>query len=288
MMPLPGRWLSASLIRSGAETVLFDCGEGTQIAWRASGWPFRPTGTILLSHVDADHVAGLPGVLFQIALSGRTEPVTIYGPARTHEIVTHLVSLIGWLPYELRVSQLDGGATLELFDELRLTTLAVQHGKPCLAYRLDLPRAPRFDPARARELGVPLEDWKRLQRGESVGEVRPQAVTGPPRRGLRLALVTDTRYFDDLVPFVQESDLLICESMYPSDEEIERAAERGHMTATQAARLARAAGVRRLWLTHLSPSVEDPEAVRAAAASIFPEAELGRPGETLTLRFPDN
>jgi ribonuclease Z len=285
MMPLPGRWLSACLLRTGGETLLFDCGEGTQIAWRAGGWPFKSTGTILLSHVDADHVAGLPGVLFQIAHSGRTDPVTIYGPERTHEIVSHLVTLIGWLPYELRVAQVAGGATLELPGGLRLSTLDVQHGKPCLAYTLDLPRAPRFDPQRARALGVPVQEWKRLQRGEAVGDVRPEDVTGPPRRGLKVALVTDTRYFDELVPFVAGSDLLVCEAMYPGDDEIERAVQRGHMTATQAARLARAANVRRLWLTHLSPSVENPDDARAAAASIFPSAQLGQPGETVTLRF---
>src|SRR5688572_23554555 len=109
MMPLPGRPLSACLVRIGGSTILFDCGEGTQVSWRVSGWPYRPTGTILLSHVHADHVAGLPGVLFQIAHSGRTEPVTIYGPAPTPDIVQHLLTIVGRLPYELRVATLEGG-----------------------------------------------------------------------------------------------------------------------------------------------------------------------------------
>src|SRR5437763_1096923 len=87
MMPLPERPLWACLRRVGGETILFSCGEGARRNWRRAGWPCRPTGTILRSHLHADHIAGLPGILFQIAHSGRTEPVTIYGPENTFEIV---------------------------------------------------------------------------------------------------------------------------------------------------------------------------------------------------------
>lgn len=287
MMPLPERPLSACLLRTGGQTILFDCGEGTQVNWRASGWPYRPTGTILLSHLHADHVAGLPGVLFQIAHSGRTEPVTIYGPTMTHEIVHHLVSIVGRLPYELRVVVLDGGTSLPLDDDITLSTLALQHRMPCLAYRLDLDRAPRFDPDRARELAVPVTEWSRLQRGATIDGITFDQVSGPPRRGLRVSLVTDSSVFGGLASFVTGSDLLICESMYADDDEAERAAERGHMTARQVGSLAADAEVKRLWLTHLSPSVEDIEAPARVASEVFPGAMTGIPGWTETLRFED-
>jgi ribonuclease Z len=285
MMPLPERPLSACLVRVGSSTILFDCGEGTQVSWRASGWPFRPTGTILLSHVHADHVAGLPGVLFQIAHSGRTEPVTIFGPEPVLEIVQHLVAIVGWLPFELRVAMLAGGETLELLPGLTLSTLALRHRVACLGYRLDLARAPRFDPDRAGALGVPQEHWKRLQRGEPVAGVLPEQVTGPPRAGLRVALITDTAFFDDLAEFVADSDLLVCEAMYADDDDEQRAHERGHMTARQAATVGARGRVQRLWLTHFSPSVTDPDAAAHVARSIFPPAIAGRTGLTETLRF---
>jgi len=287
MMPLPDRPLSACLLRIGGETILFDCGEGTQVNWRFSGWPFRPTGTILLSHFHADHIAGLPGILFQISHAGRIEPVTIYGPSGTQEIVRHLVAIVGPLPYELRVTELAGDESIELFDGVTLSTLATRHRMPCLAYRIDLARAPRFDPARAKLLGVPMSDWKLLQAGTAVGEVTPNQVTGPPRRGLRVSLVTDTSTFPALVPFVANSDLLLCESMYAEDDAEERAQQRGHMTAGQAARIAADANVRRLWLTHLSPAVADPLSVERIARETFAPASLGSVGETLTLRFDD-
>jgi ribonuclease Z len=288
MMPLPGRPLSACLLRTGGETVLFDCGEGTQVNWRVSGWPYRPTGTLLLSHLHADHVAGLPGLLFQIAHSGRTEPVTIYGPRDTVQIVSHLMAIVGRTPYELRVVELSGGETLELPAGLRLATLATQHRLPCLAYAITQPRARRFNPERASDLGVPLADWKRLQHGEAVGDITPDMVLGPPRRGLKVSLVTDTNLFDGLAPFVAGSDLLLCEAMYAADEDADKAAQRGHMVARQAAQLARDSGAGRLWLTHFSPSVERLEDVLDRARADFPAAELGAPGLTTALQFdPD-
>ncbi|HEU5424360.1 MAG TPA: MBL fold metallo-hydrolase, partial [Nitrolancea sp.] len=66
-MPLPGRWLSALLLRSGRDVVLCDCGEGTQISWKETNWGFRDVATIVLSHLHADHVAGLPGILFMLS-----------------------------------------------------------------------------------------------------------------------------------------------------------------------------------------------------------------------------
>lgn len=286
-MPLPDRPLTALLIRIRNQTILFDCGEGTQITWRRNGWPFRPTGTILLSHLHADHVAGLPGILFNIAHAGRTEPVTIYGPPRTYEITRNLTSIVGWVPYDLRVVELDGDDEVRLAEDLTLRTQRLRHPVHCLGYALEIRRNPRFDPERAAARGIAMTDWKRLQRGEIVDGVHPADVTGPPRRGLKLALVTDTSAFADLIPFVAGSDLLVCESMYIDDAEAEKAAERGHMTTRQAARLAASANVGQLWLTHFSPSVQDPQDALALANEEFPHAVVGETGLSTTLRFRD-
>jgi ribonuclease Z len=287
MMPLPDRPLSATLLRSGSETILFDCGENTQVNWRRSSFAYRTTSTILLSHLHADHVAGLPGVLFQIAHSGRSDPVTIYGPEHTYAVAGHLTAIVGRLPYELRVVELSGGESIDAPGEFTVTTMALQHRMPCLGYRLDLPRAPRFDPQRATALGVPMSDWSRLQRGEVVGDVSPEQVLGPPRRGLRVSLITDTSYVAEISAFVANSDLLVCESMYAGDDVAERARERGHLTARQAARIAADASVRNLWLTHFSPSVEDLTALEVIARDVYPSAIAGTPGLAMTLSFDD-
>ena len=287
MMPLPGRPLSSALLRVGGETILFDAGEGTQVAWRVSDFSFRSTSTILLSHAHADHIAGLPGILFQIAHSTRTEPVTIYGPQWTAEVVQILTSIVGRLPYELRVVQLEGHELVDLPGGANLTALPLDHRAPCLGYSVSLPRLPRFNPEKARERGVPMELWKTLQRGEEAGGFTPDDVIDGPRRGVRVSLITDTRYFDEIVPFVNASDLLICESMFAEDADTERARERGHLTIRQACRIASDAQVGRLWLTHFSPKVQHPEDYTAFARSLFPNTEIAFSGLRAAVAFPE-
>src|SRR5215208_5059163 len=114
MMPLPNRWLSSFLIRVKGHLTLFDCGEGTQIAWRNSGWGFRRLGAICISHTHADHVAGLPGLLHAVANAGRTEPIEVFGPAGTGEVVRALRVIAPVLPYKVRGKELLAGERFTL------------------------------------------------------------------------------------------------------------------------------------------------------------------------------
>jgi ribonuclease Z len=287
MLPLPNRWLSSTLIRYAAHLVLFDCGEGTQISLRALGWGLKAIDLILVSHVHADHVAGLPGLLLTIGNSGRTEPVQIVGPPGVAEVVRGLRVVAPHLPYDVKVSELRQDDCLSL-DDLCITCAEGQHHVPCLAYRLDLPRAPRFLPERARALGVPLNDWKRLQRGEPVGSVDPSDVLGPPRAGLSVALVTDTRPVPSLVDLAAGADVLVCEGTFGDDADQPRAVERRHMTFREAAELAHAAKAKQLLLTHFSPAMPDPESYATNAQSVFANTIVGHDHLTLTLRFPND
>lgn len=166
---------------------------------------------------------------------------------------------------------------------------------PCLAYSLTVPRAPRFDPEQAQALGLPLQYWGQLQRGQSVHfdgrTIESGEVLGPPRRGLRLVLVTDTTLTPSIVEFLyaegEGADLLIAEGMYGSEEEKPVRWESLHMTFTEAAALARDGRAHRLWLTHFGPSLEDPSAHLGHAKSVFPATVLGHDGLTETLNFAE-
>jgi ribonuclease Z len=289
MLPLPDRWLSSVLIRCDGELILFDCGEGTQIPWRRFGWGFRRLAAICLSHTHADHVAGLPGLLHSLANAGREEQVTIYGPIGTAGVVAGLRTIAPFLPYEVRVTELASGARFALPGGLQGSVLTGEHGLPCLAYRADLARARRFDPARAEALGVPLAQWRTLQHGEPVtwpgGAATPDEVLGPPRQGLAVAYVTDTRPVPALPAFLSGVDLLVCEGTYGDSADQPKAIERGHMTFREAATLARAAGAGALWLTHFSPALEDPPAYLPEATAVFPATTIGHSGLTTTLSF---
>jgi ribonuclease Z len=298
-IPLPRRRLSATLVRVGGGLVLLDCGEGTQVALRDRSWGLRHLKAILITHVHADHVLGLPGLLLSLGFSGKgaDEPLTVYGPPPLEDVLRGLLVVAPRLPYPLHVVTLSGGETfpLEGLKDVRASCIGVEHDVPCLAYSLSVPRAPRFDAERAQALGLPVTEWGRLQSGQSVRSggrtIEPEEVLGPNRRGLRLVLVTDTTLTPGAVEFVKAggegADLLIAEGMYGSEEDKPVRWESLHMTFAEAATLARDGGARRLWLTHFGPSLEDPSAHLDRATAVFPATVVGSDGLTETLKFEE-
>jgi ribonuclease Z len=289
MLPLPDRWLSCLVLRVNGQLTLFDCGEGTQIAWRQSGWGFRRLGAICLSHRHADHVAGLPGLLHAIANAGRSDPIRVFGPAGTTEVVSALRSIAPVLPYEVVLTELYGGERFPLPGGLIGSCVPGDHALPVLAYRADLMRNRAFLPERARALKIPMALWKQLQDGKSVswidGTATPDAVLGPPRSGVSIAYVTDTRPVRMLSRFLENVNLLVCEGTYGSDEDLPKAVRNRHMTFRESATLATRANVNLLWITHFSPALEDPGAFKANATEVFPNAEIGHDGLTVALPF---
>ena len=289
MMPMPGRWLSCALIRCGPSLTLVDCGEGTQVPWKALGWGFRQLGAICLTHMHADHVAGLPGVLFMVAHAGRTETLDIYGPAGTGYVIEGLRRIVPELPFPIQIHELKDGEKFPLPGGLHGSCAAAAHGVPCLAYRFELERKPAFLPEQAQALGLPVQLWSRLQHGETLEfngrMITPAEVLGPPRRGITLAFITDTRPTTQLKMFAHDVDLLICESMYDNAEDLPLAKAHAHMLAEEAAGIARSAGAHSLLLTHFSPKITDPAGPEKAARSVFANARAAREGMVVTLEY---
>lgn len=291
MMPLPGRWLSSALLRYGSTLTLFDCGEGTQIPWKSLGWGFRQLGAICFSHMHADHVAGLPGVLFMVAHAGRVEPLDIYGPPGTAYVVEGLRRIAAELPFPVHIHEMKGGEHFELPGGLYGSCTAAQHGIPCLAYRVELERRPAFQVEQAQELGLPVQLWSRLQHGETLeynGQtITPQQVLGPTRRGIAVAYITDTRPTKDLSEFAYDVDLLICESMYDNPEDLPLALANAHMLVTEAAGIAKAANAHELLLTHFSPKINDTSGLEKAARQVFAKARAARDGMVVSLKYEE-
>lgn len=292
MMPLPGRWLSSLLVRCEGDLTLFDCGEGTQVPWQLSGWGFRRLGTIVISHHHADHVAGLPGLLHTLANANRTDTVRLYGPAGTRDVVNGLRVIAPHLPYPLEVIELAPGDTAPIGGGLRMETIATDHALPGLAFRCSLDRARRFDRDTARRLGVPVDLWKRLQAGESVGweggAATPDDVLGAPRRGISFAYVTDTRPTGEMPRFIHGVDLLVCEGTYGDHADLPKAIDKRHMTFREAATLARDGEAAQLWMTHFSPAVTQPADWIGQAEAVFSNVTIGYSGLSGTIAFPQD
>lgn len=290
-LPLPDRALSSLYVRLRGRALLIDCGEGTQVGIRRLGWGFRCLEGLLITHYHGDHCGGLPGLLLSLDKAGREEPFHIYGPLGLRRIVSGLRVIAPMVRYPVVLHELAPGDGFSLIG-LDIASFPLNHGMPCLGYRLRLARSAPFDPDKARALGVPMPLWKALQRGETLrlGErvLRPEDVCGAPRRGLTVLYATDTRPAESIARMGQGADLMILEGMYGDDTKRAQALKNHHMLFREAAALARDAGAKALLLTHFSNCVEDPEAYLPEAAAIFPQARCARDGMTLTLRYPEN
>lgn len=292
-MPLPGRWLTSLMVRCRGKNILIDCGEGTQIALKEAGLSAHDIDVILLTHFHGDHVMGLPGILMSMGTSGRTEPVVVVGPKGLTEIVPKLCVVAGF-PFQLLGHELSGRQEiLEVpgFTDYHIHAFRVSHSVETWGYSLVLDRSGKFNAEKAKELIIPLKYWNRLQKGETIeteeGIFTPDMVLGAPRKGLKVVYATDTRPCDSLRQEAVGADLLICEGMYGSDEKQYAASVKKHMTFSEAAQIASDAQVKQLWLTHYSPSEQNPEAWMEQTRKIFAETYPGSDGKSITLNFEE-
>ncbi len=296
MMPLPGRGLTSVLVRREGELFLFDCGEGTQIGLRRLNLRWKKITSIFISHTHADHVTGLPGILMLSSQVDRNEPLYIFGPPKIREFVDAMRRTLDmYINYEIVVREIEGGAQVVQAPEYSICSHSLVHTKPCLAYSLvEKMRPGIFFPEKALALGVargPL--WSKLQGGEEVrlpdgNVVTPAQVMGNERKGRKFCFATDTVAAPGLVEFARKSDLFICEGMF-AEELAETAAEKKHLTATQAARIAREGGVKKLGLIHYSPRYSERElkTLLGEAREIFPESFLTRDLQHIEMPFED-
>jgi ribonuclease Z len=274
-MPTAQRAPAALLVRRGGDKLLFDCAEGTQRQLLRSSVGLLELEEIFITHFHADHVLGLPGMLKTFALRGRGMPLTVYGPRGLVDLLGSLKRVVGKLTYELKLEEVEPGDVLER-DGYRLATFGVAHGVTAVGWSLiEATRPGRFDVERADALGVPNgPDRGALQRGETVGSVKPEDVLGPPRPGRKVVVTGDTAPSDEIVEAAWGADVLVTEATF-ADEERERAAETNHQTATQAADVAQRANVGLLALTHLSNRYFGPE-IADEARAIFAETVVPR------------
>ncbi|MDR1704233.1 MAG: ribonuclease Z [Clostridiales bacterium] len=294
MMPLHNRYLTALLCRYKGNMVLIDCGEGTQVTLNLQGWGFKSIDAICFTHYHADHISGLPGLLWAISNAGRTEEITIYGPPELERILTGLLVIAYDLGFPIKIVELEYREYNEMpipGTEMFLSCLPLKHGKPCFAYSISTKRGGKFDLERAEALNLPKRLWGELQGGnEALFEGRrytPDMVLGPEREGFKIAYCTDTRPVKTIPAFINGADLFICEGLYGDPEKAERARSHMHMIYQEAARLAREGDVKALWLTHYSPAMINPKEFLGVARAIFPGAAAGYDRITKTLDFGD-
>jgi ribonuclease Z len=260
-LPTPQRNPPCIMIKRGSDTLLFDCGEGSQQQMMRARTGFL-VDAIFITHWHADHFLGIIGLVQTLSFMGRRDPLPVYGPVWVHEAVSGIRSLSRFnIKFALQSVEIKHGSSVR-FDGYTVRAFETSHGLSSVGYVLEEdPRPGRFNREKAMELGVaPGPLFGRLQRGDSVRiirdgveqEIHSHQVMGPPRPGRRVIYTGDTRPVrDSILEVCRGADLLIHDATY-DDESLDRAREVFHSTAGEAGMVAAAIGARTLTLVHVS------------------------------------
>ena len=279
--PSAERGLPALLMSAGGRRYLVDCGEGTQRQILRAGTGFRRLSHVLLTHAHLDHVLGLAGLIATLGLLDLHGELSICGGGETIDLVERYLLAL-WpqrtAPVPVRFVRLQSGPVLDEHG-FPISCFPVRHrGTQSLGFRFDeLPRR-HLQPERLAALDVPDGPLRgRLAAGEPVTlsdgrRIAPEDVLGPAAPGASLAVVGDAEEIETLIEPVRGADALVIEATFLA-RDAALAAERGHLTASQAGRLAAAAGVGSLYLTHISGRY-DPAEIAAEAGAAFPNVSV--------------
>jgi ribonuclease Z len=293
--PTVERNVTSLAVRRGGETLLFDCGEGTQRQMMRYGVAFN-VADIFFTHMHADHILGVTGLVRTMALQGRTEPMRLYGPPKSERLLRQAVTLgSDKQHFPISYVELTPGEPL-VRDGYSILPYPVEHGGAmALGFALiENIRLGRFNPDLARSMGIPEGPlWGQIHKAHELTlpdgrVVHPSELVGPARAGRKLVFTGDARPSDQTVEVASGADLLIHEATF-ADEEAPLAIETGHSTAREAATVAERASVRHLVLTHISSRYSrDVQELSLQARSVFPGAVVARDGLEIMIPFDDD
>lgn len=291
MMPLPRRALTSLMTRFNGSSLLIDCGEGTQVSIREKGWSVNPIDTICFTHYHGDHVSGIPGLLLSMGNADRKAPLTMIGPKGLAKVINSLRVIAPGLPFDINYIELyEPVERLEMKGYI-LEAFKVNHSVTCYGYNIIIPRGGKFSVERAKALGIPVNLWNPLQKGNVVeyeGEIyTSDMVLGEPRKGIKVTYCTDTRPMPLISEMAKNADLFVCEGMYGEKEKEEKAKQNRHMTIYEAADIGRAANVKEQWLTHYSPSFVRVDQYMDEVTKIFDRVVPGKDRKSITLDFEE-
>ncbi|HUR00114.1 MAG TPA: ribonuclease Z [Gemmatimonadaceae bacterium] len=282
---------SLAVVREG-ETLMFDCGEGTQRQMMRYGISFALCD-IFFTHMHADHMLGLTGLIRTLALQGRTDPMNLYGPPGTEKLLWKAINLGSEKQhFGINITEITPETPIKRHG-YSIIPFAVEHGdRSAIGYHIsEETRLGRFNPDKAREMGIPEGPmWGKIHKGESVNlpdgrTISPGELVGPTRPGRRIVLTGDSRPSEGTIAAATGADVLIHEATF-AEEEAPRALETGHSTAREAAEVAMKAGVKKLILTHVSARYSrDTSELEREAREVFPATVIARDGMEIEVPF---
>ena len=292
-IPSPRRFTAAQVLEVQGNVYLIDCGEGTQIRMQEFGVKKSKINQVFISHLHGDHINGLIGFITSFGLSGRTEAMDIFSPSGLKNYFDAYNALTNnVLPFEVRFHEIDTEKHQLIFEDalLEVYSIPLVHRVPTSGFLFKEKQRPKsIQGEKIGAYNIPYQDIPAIKQGQDwitpEGERIPnEELTKAPPRPRSYAYCSDTSYTENIVPIVQEVDLLYHEATYCEDG-AKLARERGHATAKEAATIAKLAGAKQLILGHYSSRYKSLEQFEQEAKQIFPNTTAGEDGMQFEVTF---
>lgn len=277
---------SSTVVEYRGNLMMIDCGEGAQTALQRQHLSFSRLNHIFLTHLHGDHVFGLPGLIGTLNLSGNGGDITIHTFEQGAEMLSRILDFFSpGSPVQVRFNVIDPHRESTVYESrsLRVRAIPLDHRIDCVGYLVEeKPGLRHLDRDACDRYGVPMSWYNRIKAGDDYfsdsGVVIPNSVLSTPADKPRgYAHMSDTAYMPGLAAKIEGVDLLFHETTYLNDQQ-KTAAERGHSTAEEAARVARDAHAGRLLTGHYSSRYRDDLGFLEEASRIFPHVVLNREG----------
>ncbi len=285
MIPSKKRSHTAILLTYKNENILIDCGEGTQRQFQIAEISPSKLTKILLTHWHGDHILGLPGLFQTLGMNDYKKTLNIYGPKKTKYYIQLIKDLVN-ISIPLQIHEISSGKVFETNDFI-IEALPMSHGLPSLAFSFQIKNKLRFDKSKLKKLKIPHgPHMKELQQGKSIklnGKTIKPSQVAYEEKGRKITFVLDTEINENAVKLAKDSDILICESSF-TENEAEMAKERFHLTAKQAATIAKKANAKQLFLTHISQRYEhSPQTILNEAKKVFTNTKIANDFDKLEI-----
>lgn len=276
-MPTKSRNHTAILLNYKNENILIDCGEGTQRQFKIAGLSLAKLTKILISHWHGDHILGLPGLFQTLGMLGYQKTLHVYGPIGTKrkiEQIKEFVNVeINVQSHEIENSKID-------CKDFEIKVSSMSHTSPCNAYSFIIKDKIRLNKTKLKKLKLPNSPLlKQLKQGKDVihndKKIKSSQVTYL-QKGKKITFIFDTAINQNAIELAKNSDLLITGSQF-STEEHENAKKFKHLTAKDAAEIAKKAKAKKLFLTHISQRYEGNfKKIEKEAKKLFKNAQIAK------------
>lgn len=294
MCPLPNRALASCFVRISGVGFLIDCGEGTQVELQRRKIVFGDIDYLLITHLHADHISGMLGILLAMDMQGRQKPLKIFGPKGLKSYIMSFERFIRGIGFKYDVEEIESVSTYNLpsnnsASKIKLKVGLSEHSVRCYCYSLELIRNKKFNENADSLKNLPLFSRRFLASGRDIlyneNIYYAKDFLEPALKGVKFSYVTDTRPTSYIKNFIANSDIAIIEGMYADEAKLDMARKKHHMIWKESCELVNGNGVKKFILTHFSPSLQINENLINEFNNMHPTGVVGYDGYSIDMKF---